>query len=130
MSGPKIICFDSDEELFEHLDKQAAEGAKLAEDWPVKVEDFQHGDHFVSVRPDHGCVIYGTVWTRCEKYPEDDEVIANSMRRGFLYGDCFSTLCVEGEIGATHITNVNAKISEAVFERAKANGWRHLRPSN
>lgn len=130
MSGPTITCFDSEKELFDYLEEQAAEGAKLAKTWPIKVEDFGHGDHFISMRPDHDCVIFGTVWTRCEEYPEDDEVIADSRSRGYLYGDCFSILCVDGEIGSTHITRVNAKISKAVFERAKANGWRHLRPSN
>ena len=125
-----IRFFDSDEELSAYLAEQTEEGERLAKDHPIKVEDFDHGDCFISVRIDHDCVIFGEVMTHSKEYPEDTSSIQESRKRGFLYGYCYSVLCAEGEIGSTHITRVNAKISKAVFERAKANGWRHLKASN
>lgn len=125
-----VRCFDSEKELLEYLEHQKALNAEQAKDWPIKVEDFEHGDYFVSIRTDFDCVIFGVVQTHSETYPEDNEVIQSKRARGYLYGYCYSTLIVEGEIGSTHITQVNAKISKAVFERAKANGWRHLKASD
>lgn len=127
---PTIHVYDSTEEMFEELRKDQEAADEAAKTHHLKVEDFEHGDFFASVRPDHGCVVFGEVWTRCEKYPADTRVIRASRKRGYLYGHCYSTECVEGEIGSTHITRVSAKISREVFKRAKANGWRHLQPSD
>ncbi len=127
---PTIHVYGSTEEMLEELRKDQEKAAEAAKTHHLKVEDFGHGDFFASVRPDHNCVVFGEVQTHSEKYPEDTPAIQESRARGYLYGYCYSVLCVEGEIGSTHITRVSAKISREVFERAKANGWRHLQPSD
>jgi len=125
-----IKMYDSIEEMQNAMCKDQEAANEAAKTHHLKVEDFGHGDYFASARPDHGCVVFGEVWTHSEKYPEDDEHIAGSRMRGYLYGRCYSVKCVEGEIGSTHITRVSTKISKEVFERARANGWRSLDPSN
>jgi hypothetical protein len=123
-----IYEFDSVEDLFAAMEADQKAADEAAKTHHLKVEDFKHGDYFASPRPDFGVVIFGEVWEYCEKYPEDNESIQEARQRGYLYGRCFSPICPEGEIGSTHITNVSAKVSAEVFERAKANGFRHLDP--
>jgi len=96
----------------------------------IKVEDLKHGDHFICVREDLGFVIFGEVIEHFDEYPEEAEKIAEFRARGYVFGRCYSELCPQGELGDTHLTTISVKVSRAVFERAKANGWRHLVPCN
>lgn len=127
---PKIYAYDSIEELFEALKKDTEVANEQAKTHPVKVEDLKHGEIFVSPRPDFGIVVFGQVWEHSEEYPEDNESIRDSRARGYVFARCFSALCPEGELGSTHITMITGKVSAKVFERAKANGFRHLDPSD
>ena len=121
--------FDDINDLFDFIEEANRRGQEAMKDHPVKVADLRHGDFVVSFRPDHGTVIFGEV-VETTAYEEDNESIADSRTRGWIFGRYYSHLCVEGELGDTHVTRINAKITKAVFERAKANGWRHLNPTN
>ncbi len=124
-----IRSFNTDEELFDAMkaDERAAQEAMKA--YPIKVEDLRHGDFFVSVRPDLGIVILGRVIETTE-YPEDNENIIEMRQRGYVFGECFSAICTYGEVGDTHVTRIHGKISQGLFERMKANGFRHARKTN
>ena len=93
------------------------------------MEDLRHGDFFASPRPDFGIVIFGKVLEHT-KYPEDSESIRRGRARGYVYCMAYSPLCVEGEFGDIHITRIAVKIPSELFERARANGWRHLEASD
>lgn len=124
----KVVAFESFEDLAKYISSNE-EAAKLAagqRDGLLKA--LTHGTYFVSVLPEEQLVIFGKV--EQSEYPEDDAGIAESRNRGYIFGRCYSVACPEGELGDTHITNVTTKISEAVFNRAKANGWRHVRDEN
>jgi hypothetical protein len=121
----QIKSFDSIEELLEHIAAENERGREAAKDHPVKVSELRHGDCVVSPRPDYGVMVFGEVLERTE-YPEDAENIQMSRLNGFVFGRWYSPLCVEGEYGDTHITNIATKIPREVFERAKINGFRHI----
>jgi len=123
-----IYEFESVEDMFDAMARDQEAADKVAETHHIKVEDLKHGDYFISPRPEAGVVVFGEVWEHSEKYPEDNEVIQDARSRNYVYGRCYSAIVPEGEIGSTHITRVHAKIDRAVFERAKANGFRHLDP--
>lgn len=125
----RIRTFKDLDEMFAFIEEQGHELQQAMADHPVKVADLRHGDFFVSVRPDFGVVIFGEVVEKTD-YPEDDESIAQARTRGWVFARCYSPMCVEGEFGDTHVTNIHAKITKAVFERAQVNGFRHLNPSN
>lgn len=126
---PIIRTFDSTDDLFDFLEASNKHNQEAMKDHPIKVEDLRHGDFVVSLRPDQGVVIFGEV-VETTKYEEDNEGIQESRTRGWIFGRYYSEVCTEGEFGDTHVTRINAKISKEVFDRAKANGFRHLRPSN
>lgn len=124
-----IRTFDTDEELFAAMEADEATAQKAMEKHHIKVEDLRHGDFFASVRPDLGLIIFGRVIETTE-YPEDNESIIESRRRGYIFGECFSVLCTYGEVGDTHVTMIHGKISPELFERVKTNGFRHARKTN
>lgn len=125
---PRIYTFDSMEDLLASLRKDQEAADERAKTHPVKIEDLKHGDICVSPRPDFGVTVFGEVWEYSEKYPEDNPTIQQSRRRGYIYGRFYSALCPEGEVGSTHITTIVGTVPREVFERAKANGFRHLEP--
>ncbi len=88
----------------------------------LSADDLRHGDYFVSLRPDFGLVIYCEVIERT-RYPEDDAVIADGRSRGYIFGRCYSVAETQGELGSTHISRINKKISKQSFDAAKVVGF-------
>jgi hypothetical protein len=125
-----VKFFDSVDDMFDHVEREQERGLELAKKHPVKIENLRHGDCFVSIRKDLGVAIFGVVIETSEQYPEDNESIAESRANGFVFAKCASPLCVEGELRDIHITRINGKIEKDLFDRAKANGWRHVEASN
>jgi len=121
--------FASLEEMFADIAARVEAGKKAAENHPIKVKDLRHGDHFAYHHPVHDIYIFGEVIETTE-YPEDNESIASARANGFVYGRCYSVLCPEGEFGDTHVTYITHKIDKSMFERARANGFHHLRATN
>jgi len=120
--------FNSIEEMLEYLAQARQEGIEAAKGHHIQVSDLRHGDYFIRVH-ESGVLIFGEVLEHTS-YPEDSGAIKRSRCNGYVYGRCYSILCPEGELGDTHITNVQSKIPRDVFERAKANGWLHAEPTN
>lgn len=117
-----VLTFKSAEELFVYLETMNQAEQKAMENHHISPEDLRHEDYFVSVRSDLGVVIFGQVIETTE-YEEDNESIADSRKRGYIFGMCYSQLCVEGELGSTHVTRINGKISKETFNKAKSHNW-------
>lgn len=118
-----LYSFDSLEDMFAFMQRDQEIAARAQKTHPIKVDDLKHGDYFFSVRPDLDVVILGHVIETTE-YEEDNESIQENRKRGYVFSKCYSPLCVEGELGDIHVTNVSGKLSEAEFLTAKTNGFR------
>lgn len=141
-----VVEFDKLDDLLEHMAKSEQAAIDAMESHPIKVSELQEGDYFLSARPDMGIVIYGQVVLEYNygPLPEDPEEaveaeaerafdrqsMIESRSRGYIFGRHFSVNCKEGELGETHITQIHMKLLPEVFERARANGFRHLNQSN
>ena len=99
----------------------------------IKPDDFKEGEYFVSVRPDFDVIIFGEIvhpHLPRNQYGDDGEyeyevkAEEDSRARGYVFARCYSVMCIDGELGHTHVGVINGKIDPALFERAKANGWR------
>lgn len=88
----------------------------------VKIESLQHGDYFLSRRPEFGITIYGEVVTEASD-ASDKRTMDHLRARGYVFGKCFSEECPQGELGDTHITVITRKISREDFLKAKAAGF-------
>jgi len=118
-----IRTFYSWDEAMAPLDKELEAARERAATNPLKIEDLGPKDCFVCERPDLGVLRFGVVVEL--KDPDAAAWAEEHRRQGFVFGRFFSPLCVEGELDDTHITRIAAKIPRALFERARANGWRH-----
>lgn len=80
--------------------------------------------------------IYGHCWSDAqvrassEKYSSDPEEIENEVQsvreartRGYLFGQAWSAPYPEGELGSTHVSQVQP-ISQEMFDAARKNGWK------
>lgn len=121
----KIYAFDSMEEMFDAMRQDQEAADEKAKTHHLGVADLKHGDCFVSPEPLLGCLVFGEVIEHCDEYPEDNESIREGRLRGYIYARCYSPMCADGELGDKHITTIQAKVPREVFDRAKANGWRH-----
>jgi hypothetical protein len=117
-----IKQYDTIEDMFKDLEDRIAAGKKAAVEHPIKVEDLHHGDFFAYVHPIHRIPIFGEVL----EYPDEEGDIREARDNGYIFARCFSAVRPSGELGDTHITHITHKIPKIVFDRAKANGFRHL----
>ena len=126
--------FSEFSELEQYLDELAKLDSKALEESRLKPEDFAEGDYFISIRPDFDVVIFGKVvspflprdqYEDDQEYEYEVEAEKGSRSRGYIFSKCYSVMCVDGELGHTHVSVINGKIEPSLFERARANGWRH-----
>lgn len=115
--------YENAEKMFKDIEKMVAQGREAAKHHHIKVDQLRHGDHFAYVHHS-GVPIFGEVIESTE-YEED-----SARENGFIFGRCYSELCPNGELGDTHVTHITHKVSKEDFERARANGWRHLLETN
>jgi len=131
----KVTTFKSGEDLVHYIDDLRKRADSAAESWQ---KDIKTGDFFLRLLD--GLVIYGKViepdLSDFEGIPEEE--MSDEMRSEYeweknaykaphmanmRFSNCFSQLCPEGELGDTHVCNMNMKITEEQFEQAKAAGW-------
>lgn len=67
-----------------------------------------------------GLVIYGRGITPSTQHDRDH--VATLAERGQVFAECYSVVCVEGEVGSHPLAAVT-EISADEFESAKARGW-------
>ncbi len=97
-------------------------------------EPFAPGSYFIIMSS--VAVIFGVVECPLSEGNDEDELFREQdaydemLDRGYIYGRCFSVIEPEGELGSNHIGLITARIDEATFNRAKANGWRSMAPLN
>lgn len=111
-------------DMMKGIQAQVEANRKAAEEHSIKVEDLRHGDYFAYNHP-AGITIFGEVMERTD-YPEDEMTIALARQNGYVYGRCYSEDCPEGELGDTHVIRITHKVTKEMFDRAKANGFRHI----
>jgi len=133
--------FDTVEEMLSHIQETRKQARESVKDSEHKPDEFRHGAYFVNwtAYESYGFFIFGEVVE--PQAPEGDDPDAQaeheyeveydqeSRANGYIFGRCYSVACSGGELGTTHVTRM-APISKEIFDRAQANGWRHLAPSN
>lgn len=73
----------------------------------------------IPLAPD-GLVIYGRGVTPRTQHDRDH--VKTLAERGLIFSECFSVVCVEGELGS-HPLAALTEIGREEFESAKARGW-------
>ena len=131
----KFTTFDSAEDLIKAAELSRKVADKSVESWQ---ETLKTGDFFVKFFGE--LVIYGEVIpvgvSDFEGIPEEE--MSDEMRNEYEYErnlysaphmkyqrftHCYSRACPEGELGDTHVSSINAKITKEQFERAQAAHW-------
>lgn len=131
----RLKTFENAGEMLRHIAESRKQADAAAENWQ---KDIKTGDFFLRILDE--LVIYGEVikpdLSEFEKIPEGE--MSDEMRMEYeweknayklphmanmRFSRCFSQLCPEGEIGDTHVCNINAKITKEQFEKAKSLGW-------
>lgn len=125
----RIRTIPSLESMLESMAADQAAATRAAESHPIKVEDLKHDDYVVSVRSDLGVIIFAQVIVDMAD-EEDAEAVALSRQNGYVFTRAYSPLCPAGELGDIHVTRIHGKVSKELFERARANGWRHAKAAN
>lgn len=65
-------------------------------------------------------IIYG--YESDSEFEEDHQVLDDATANGYIFGEWFSTACVDGEYGSNHIENL-VLITKEEFEEAESRGW-------
>lgn len=76
--------------------------------------------YWLSPRPDMGVVIFGI--EHMSNYEEDNAMIRDSRKYGYLFGTWYSVACVEGEMGSQHESRC-VPIDKEIFEAARELRW-------
>lgn len=126
-----VISFKPGEDIIEYLEARNRQAAEAAQKVPPAIRDIQDGQYAVSVRPDYGFIIFIAVEGNNvelgddadEEAIEEAEISRDSRERGFVFGRHYSVACIDGELGSTHVTRMNAVIPKEVFEQCKALKW-------
>ena len=133
--------FDTVEELLAQVQKTRKQARESVGGSQHQPDEFRHGGYFVNwtAWERYGFFIFGEVKEPQAPETDDPDELADhgyeveydqeNRSAGFIFGCCYSQACPRGELGSTHVTRM-APISKETFDRAKANGWRHLNPSN
>lgn len=82
-------------------------------------EEVMEGITVLDGTPD-GLVIYGRAVR--SRYEEDRAIEAEQRARGLVFSECFSVMCLDGELGTHPLATVTA-ISREEFEAARERGW-------
>lgn len=149
MNDDQVIVFESDKEMFDHIDQIRQEAA--ANNDPVHLADIlgkdQEGGWWVNVASAYEskdlnmvvfCRIIGKTefMAQAEEVQKDDPDAApgyylkyyterweDQLKTGFLLGQCFSAVCPEGEWGDTHTSRLAFPIGGAALETIRKDGW-------
>lgn len=141
-----VESFGSFEEMLDVMGaRERAANDALTDTQRALRDDTTHDRHWLRLYPFHGDVlpIFGESWSlphamRRERayYPDDiaSDVFAlaeygsiveglhDRRARGYLYGECFSVVEPDGELGDTHASQV-LPISPEAFAEARDGGW-------
>lgn len=141
--GRRIIGFDSDEEMFAYLASLSAQAQESMEHLYEPQRGITWGGYALRLQPYEEAgetkvlAIFGYIYTVEEI--EKQEIAAGSdveggelrymMERlyelydeGYRYGNWYSTICVEGDIGDAHLSTL-WPITEADYHHALNNRW-------
>lgn len=124
--GPFLTLYDSFEEMMEDLGR-AIQGAD------ARVRSAQAGirpgQYFINFRHGRDLPIFGEVLDiRKLGHDEEEQKYINEQYAEphmtfFRPTRCYSMACPEGEVGDTHLSEVDAIIDRELFEYYRENGW-------
>lgn len=132
-----IKSFDSIDELFDEMEKSRIKADASVHPFQAAIKK---GDFFMRYFPDASIVIFGEVLDPFSWYDEEIAQAKTAEERAELeyelahekqmrsalkhmrFTRAFSTMCVEGEMGDTHVATM-IPIPRAVFETAKRLEW-------
>jgi hypothetical protein len=117
-----VRAFKSVEDIFADIGVRVEQGRLDAANHHIRVDELQHGSYFMYEHPVYEMPFFGEVIETTE-FPEDDVSIATARTNGFIFGRCYSWACIEGELGDTHVTRIERKLTREQFEAAKALNW-------
>jgi hypothetical protein len=149
MSDDQVIVFESDKEMFDHID-QIRQEAEANND-PVHLADIlgedQEGGWWVNVQTayeykDLNLVIFCRVigktefMAQAESVYTDGDVLGldyyidyyagrweDQLKTGFLLTESFSAICPQGEFGDVHTSRLAFPIGGTALETIRKDGW-------
>ena len=126
----EIRTFDTTEEMLAAVGKDQETADEAAASDP---ETYEVGDYFMRFMPEMHLVIYGEILDPVATNREagGDETETEYLRKQYAlphmkhqrWTRCFSSLMSKGELGNTHTSSINAKLSKEEFERAREAKW-------
>lgn len=104
---------DSIQQFFDRIEQARVAAAARVEPWQAELKP---GDHFVRIEvvgPGHAVAIYGEI---LETYSEP-------RLEHYRFTRCFSVVMPEGELGDTHVSVMQKKLSPSQFNLAREWGF-------
>jgi hypothetical protein len=135
----EFIPFDTFEQAQEYM-RRAEEAANAnLQEGQIALRDDVDNERYWMQFTQYGFIVYGHCWSKAKltestkatyaKYPDEDDFsddeIESSLearKRGYMFGEAWSSPYPEGELGSTHVSQV-VPISEAMFNAAREARW-------
>ena len=111
-----VIPIDNFDEFVTHIECMRGKRDEEVEAWQQEITT---GDYFVRIYDE--LVIYGCVEEL--EFEEDRQVFAMPRMKNVRQAKCYSELCVQGELGNTHVSTMALKITKAQFNAAQSVRW-------
>ena len=109
-----ITFYDSDEEMWEDLHKKMKDAdARLK---PTQAS-IRPGQHFINFRHGPELPIFGEV------LDTDDAIYKETHMQHYRLTEAYSAACPDGEIGDTHVSDMDAIIDSELFKFYKEENW-------
>jgi hypothetical protein len=126
----RISFYGSVEEMFEDLGRAMERADSRVRPAQTSIKP---GQYFINFRHGPELPLFGEVIDisklgydeETQKEIEDD--YKQPHMRFYRFTRCFSWACPEGEMGDTHLSDVDAIIDRELFEYYKENGWQKPR---
>ena len=125
-----ITFYGSLEEMFEDLGRAMEQADSRVR--PAQAE-IKPGQYFINFRHGPDLPIFGEILDigkmgySQEDRREIEDMYAQPPMRFYRFTRCFSWACPDGEIGDTHLSDVDAIIDRELFKYYKDNGWQKPR---
>ncbi|MBW1731415.1 MAG: hypothetical protein JRJ75_11075 [Deltaproteobacteria bacterium] len=124
--GPFVTLYDSFEEMMEDLGRAIRRADTMVRPTQAAI---RAGQYFINLRHGRDLPIFGEVLDIGKLgYDEEEQEYINNQyaqphMRFFRPTRCYSMACPEGEVGDTHLSEVDAIIDRELFEHYRENGW-------
>jgi hypothetical protein len=131
--GPFITVYESFDEMMDDLGRAMKEADARVRPAQAGIKP---GQYFINFRHGPGLPIFGEILDIATLgYDEEEQEYINESyaephMRFYKPTKCYSMACPEGELGDTHLSDVDAIIDRELFEHYRENGWYGRRGAN